>query len=288
MARIGRSIRSKARERALQGSQAARAAARSADCLDHTVLREHGYRRHLRELQIELVKFQRDLIKRGDRVLVLLEGRDAAGKDGVIKHIIEHLSPRDTRVVALPAPSHQQQTEWYFQRYVAHLPAAGEFVLFNRSWYNRAGVERVMGFCTKEQAEQFLADAPIFERMLVHSGLRLFKYYLDIDRAEQVKRLKERRHDPLSQWKTSPVDKVALKHWSDYSRARDEMLLRTHSESPWYIVRGNDKHSARLNLIRHLLAQLHYKGKERNLLAFDPAVVFAFDEARLRGGSLAR
>src|ERR1051325_4754359 len=180
MARIGRSIRSKARERALQGSQAARAAARSTDS-DHTVLREHGYRRHLRELQIELVKFQRDLIKRGDRVLLLLEGRDAAGKDGVIKHIIEHLSPRDTRVVALPAPSHQQQTEWYFQRYVAHLPAAGEFVLFNRSWYNRAGVERVMGFCTKEQAEQFLADAPIFERMLVHSGLRLFKYYLDID-----------------------------------------------------------------------------------------------------------
>jgi len=145
-----------------------------------------------------------------------------------------------------------------------------------------------MGFCTKEQAEQFLADAPIFERMLVHSGLRLFKYYLDIDRAEQVKRLKERRHDPLSQWKTSPVDKVSLKHWSDYSRARDEMLLRTYSESPWYIVRGNDKHSARLNLIRHLLAQLHYKGKERNLLAFDPAIVFAFDEARLRGGSLAR
>jgi polyphosphate kinase 2 len=243
----------------------------------------------LRELQIELVKFQRDLIKRGDRVLVLLEGRDAAGKDGVIKHIIEHLSPRDTRVVALPAPSHQQQTEWYFQRYVAHLPAAGEFVLFNRSWYNRAGVERVLGFCTKDLADRFLEDSPIFERMLVHSGIRLFKYYLDIDRAEQVKRLKERRHDPLSKWKTSPVDKVALKHWSDYSRARDEMLLGTHSEhAPWYIVCANDKHSARLNLIRHLLAQLHYKGKERNLLAFDPAIVFAFDEARLKDGSLAR
>jgi polyphosphate kinase len=289
MARARRSIRSKAPQRALQDTQETCAAARSTDTLDHTVLSEHGYRRHLRELQIELVKFQRDLIKRGDRVLVLLEGRDAAGKDGVIKHIIEHLSPRDTRVVALPAPSHQQQTEWHFQRYVAHLPAAGEFVLFNRSWYNRAGVERVLGFCTKDLADRFLEDSPIFERMLVHSGIRLFKYYLDIDRAEQVKRLKERRHDPLSKWKTSPVDKVALKHWSDYSRARDEMLLRTHSEhAPWYIVRANDKHSARLNLIRHLLAQLHYKGKERNLLAFDPAIVFAFDEARLKDGSLAR
>jgi polyphosphate kinase 2 len=289
MARARRSIGSKAPQRALQDTQEKCAAARFTDTLDHTVLSEHGYPRHLRELQIELVKFQRDLIKRGDRVLVLLEGRDAAGKDGVIKHIIEHLSPRDTRVVALPAPSHQQQTEWYFQRYVAHLPAAGEFVLFNRSWYNRAGVERVLGFCTKDLADRFLEDSPIFERMLVHSGIRLFKYYLDIDRAEQLKRLKERRHDPLSKWKTSPVDKVALKHWSDYSRARDEMLLRTHSEhAPWYIVRANDKHSARLNLIGHLLAQLHYKGKERNLLAFDPAIVFAFDGTRLKDGSLAR
>jgi polyphosphate kinase len=250
---------------------------------------EHGYRRRLRELQIELVKFQRSLIMRGERILVLIEGRDAAGKDGVIKHIIEHLSPRDTRVVAIPAPSHQQQTKWYFQRYVAHLPAAGEFVLFNRSWYNRAGVERVMGFCTEEQTEQFLEDAPIFERMLTNSGIRLFKYYLDIDRAEQVRRLKERRHDPLSQWKTSPIDKVAVKHWADYSRARDEMLLRTHSEdAPWYIVHANDKHVARLNLIRHLLSQLRYKGKNRDLLAFAPALVFDFNEARLNDGSLAR
>jgi polyphosphate kinase 2 (PPK2 family) len=149
---------------------------------------EHGYRRSLRELQIELVKFQRDLIKRSHRILVLIEGRDAAGKDGVIKHIIEHLSPRDTRAVALPAPTTQQQTEWYFQRYVAHLPAAGEFVLFNRSWYNRAGVERVMGFSTEAEVETFLEDAPIFERMLVNSGIRLFKYHLDIDRHEQIDR----------------------------------------------------------------------------------------------------
>ena len=219
---------------------------------------------------------------------MLIEGRDAAGKDGVIKHIVEHLSPRDTRVVALPAPSHQQRTEWYFQRYVAHLPAAAEFVLFNRSWYNRVGVERVMGFCSEVQTKAFLDDAPIFERMLVNSGIRLFKYYLDIDRTEQIRRLKERRHDPLSQWKTSPVDKVALKHWSDYSRARDEMLRRTHSEhAPWYIVRANDKHSARLNLVRHLLTQLHYKGKDRGLLAFDPEIVFTFDETRPKDGLLA-
>jgi polyphosphate kinase 2 len=250
---------------------------------------ERGYRRTLHELQIELVKFQRHLIKRGDRILVLLEGRDAAGKDGVIKHIVEHLSPRETRAVALPAPTHQQQTAWYFQRYVAHLPAAAEFVLFNRSWYNRAGVERVMGFCTEAEVETFLGDAPVFERMLVNSGIRLFKYYLDIDRAEQAKRLEERRHDPLAQWKISPIDKVSLKHWNDYTRARDEMLRHTHSaDAPWHIVRANDKHSARLALIRHLLAHLTYRGKERALLAYDPAIVFAFDEARLHDGSMAR
>ncbi len=249
---------------------------------------EHHYQRLLRELQIELVKFQRRLIARGDRVLVLVEGRDAAGKDGVIKHIIEHLSPRETRVVALPAPTSEQRTTWYFQRYVAHLPSAAEFVLFNRSWYNRAGVERVMGFCTEDEVETFLEDAPIFERMLVNSGIRLFKYYLDIDRHEQAQRLTERRHDPLSQWKTSPVDKVALKHWDDYTHARDEMLRRTHSpHAPWHIVRAADKHTARLNLIRHLLAHLHYRKKEHGLLAFDPAIVFAFDEARLGDGSIA-
>jgi polyphosphate kinase 2 len=250
---------------------------------------EHHYQRRLRELQIELVKFQRRLIERGARVLVLFEGRDGAGKDGVIKHIAEHLSPRETRIVALPAPTAEQRTTWYFQRFVAHLPAAGEFVLFNRSWYNRAGVERVMGFCSDDETETFLADAPIFERMLVNSGIQLFKYYLDIDRAEQTQRLRERRHDPLSQWKTSPIDKVALKHWDDYTRARDDMLRRTHSpHAPWHIVRAGDKHGARLNLIRHLLAHLHYRKKEGRILVFDPAIVFAFDESRLADGSMAR
>jgi len=249
---------------------------------------EHSYRRSLHDLQVELVKFQRHLIDRGERIAVVIEGRDAAGKDGVIKHIAEHLSPRETRIVALPAPTSRQQTLWYYQRYVAHLPAAAEFVLFNRSWYNRAGVERVMGFCSAAETEIFLADAPIFERMLVNSGIQLFKYYLDIDREEQARRLKERRHDPLTQWKTSPIDKVALKHWDDYTRARDEMLRRTHSpHAPWHIVRAGDKHRARLNLIRHLLAHLQYRKKEADLLVFDPAIVFAFDESRLDDGSLA-
>ncbi len=248
----------------------------------------HAYRRDLRELQIELVKFERELIAKGGRVVVLLEGRDAAGKDGTIKHIVEHLSPRETRVVALPRPSDREATEWYFQRYVPHLPAAGEFVLFNRSWYNRAGVERVMGFCTEAEAEAFLETVPTFEWMLVNSGVQLFKYYLDIKRKEQARRLKSRRHDPLKQWKVSPIDNAAQKKWHAYSRARNEMLLRTHSaHAPWCIVDANDKHSARLNLIRHLLSQLRYKKKKRHLLRYDPDIVFEFEGARLRDGSIA-
>ena len=250
---------------------------------------DHRYRHSLRDLQIELVKFQRHLIARGDRIVVLLEGRDTAGKDGTIKHIIEHLSPRDTRVVALSAPSSREQAEWYFQRYVEHLPTAGEFVLFNRSWYNRAGVERVMGFCSEDDVQRFFADAPIFEQMLLNAGIKLFKYYLDIDRHEQVQRLKERRTDPLAQWKISSIDKVAVKHWDDYTRCRDAMFQRTDTTlSPWFIVRANDKHAARLNLMRHLLSRLRYRGKRHELLEFDPAVVFAFEDGRLRDRSLAR
>ena len=251
--------------------------------------REHRYRTQLRDLQIELVKFQRHLIAHGDRILVIIEGRDAAGKDGVIKHVVEHLSPRDTRVVALPAPSDRERSEWYFQRYVAHLPAAAEFVLFNRSWYNRAGVERVMGFCGGDDVRRFFDDAPAFEKTLANAGIKLFKYYLDIERREQVERLKERRTDPLAQWKISPVDKVAVKHWDDYTKCRDEMFLRTNTpHSRWHIVRADDKHASRLNLIRHLLSQLHYRGKKRELLAVDPKIVFPFDHGRLDDGSLAR
>ncbi|OGA09784.1 MAG: polyphosphate kinase 2 [Betaproteobacteria bacterium RIFCSPHIGHO2_12_FULL_69_13] len=246
------------------------------------------YKAELRELQIELVKLQRHFIGCGDRILVLLEGRDAAGKDGVIKRITAHLSPRETRVVALGRPSDRDLGEWYFQRYVAHLPTAGEFVLFNRSWYNRAGVERVMGFCTRAQYEEFMETVLGFEQMLARAGIKLLKYYLDISRKEQRGRLKKRERDPLTQWKTSPVDAKALKHWKDYSRARDEMLVRTHSAfAPWKIVRAEDKRAARLNLIRDLLGRLHYGGKDKRLAVPDPRVVFEFDQACLRDGRLA-
>jgi polyphosphate kinase len=246
------------------------------------------YRSALRALQIELVKLQRHFIGCGDRILVILEGRDAAGKDGAIKRIVEHLSPRETRVVALGKPSDRDRSAWYFQRYVAHLPVAGEFVLFNRSWYNRAGVERVMGFCTKDQFDEFMETVVGFEQMLVRSGVKLMKYYLDISRAEQRRRLAKRARDPLKQWKSSPVDAKALKHWKAYSRARNEMLLRSHSAvAPWRIVRTDEKKTARINLARDILDRLHYAGKKGRIVAPDPHVVFEFSKARLRKGKLA-
>ena len=247
------------------------------------------YAKTLRALQIELVKFQNHLIKHGDRVLILLEGRDSAGKDGTIKRLIEHLSPRETRVVALGKPSDQESTAWYFQRYAPHLPLVGEFVLFNRSWYNRAGVEKVMGFCTEAQYAEFMETVPVFEQMLVRSGLRLFKYYLDIDRAEQKKRLKDREVNPLKQWKMSPIDAVAQKHWDDYSQARDAMFARTHSlAAPWTVVRANDKKRARLALMMDLLSRLDYKNKDASLLAPDPDIVFTYTQEAVEQGLLAR
>jgi polyphosphate kinase 2 len=237
------------------------------------------YAKTLRELQIELVKLQRHMIDNDYKILVLLEGRDAAGKDGVIKRIVEHLSPRNTRVVALGKPSDRDASAWYFQRYVSHLPTADEFVLFNRSWYNRAGVERVMGFCTEAEYEEFMATVLDFERMLVGSGIRLLKYYLDISKAEQKKRLADRRADPLTQWKISPIDAIALKKWKAYSAARDEMLRRTHNPvTPWTIVAADDKKAARLNLIRDLLTRLPYDGKKLRLLKVDPTVVYPYGE----------
>ena len=250
--------------------------------------RDDKYRKALRALQIELVKYQRHLIAQGDRILVLFEGRDAAGKDGTIKHIIEHLSPRDTRVVALGTPSDREKTEWYFQRYVRYLPAAREFVLFNRSWYNRAGVETVMGFCTPAERESFLRMVPGFEAMLVESGITLMKYYLDISRDEQKRRLKDRRHDPLKQWKLSPIDEAAVGHWADYSKARNEMFVRTHTpDAPWTVVRADDKHIARLNVIRDLLTRLTYRDKDQDLLLADPDVVFPYSDGALRKGLIA-
>ena len=191
-------------------------------------LSDRAYEHALLRLQIELVKLQRHVIARGQRVLVILEGRDAAGKDGTIKRIVEHMSPRETRVVALGPPSERDAHSWYFQRYVPYLPAAGEIVLFNRSWYNRAGVERVMGFCTKVETEDFLETVPQFEAMLIHDGITVLKYYLDITKEEQKERLADRRKDPLKQWKLSPIDAKAPKLWKDYSKARDRML-RAHA-----------------------------------------------------------
>jgi len=246
------------------------------------------YKSELKHLQIELVKLQRHFIGCSDRILVILEGRDSAGKDGAIKRIVAHLSPRETRVVALGKPSDRDRGAWFFQRYVPHLPIAGEFVLFNRSWYNRAGVERVMGFCTKDEFDEFMETVLGFEQMLVRSGIKLCKYYLDISKKEQRRRLKGRERDPLKQWKSSPVDAKALKRWKDYSRARNEMLRRTHSVfAPWRIVRADDKKTARINLIRDLLCRLHYGGKDKRLAISDPRAVFEFDEACLRDGSLA-
>ncbi|RTL41081.1 MAG: polyphosphate kinase 2 [Burkholderiales bacterium] len=247
------------------------------------------YEAQLHLLHIELVKLQRHFIKCGDRILILLEGRDAAGKDGSIKRIVENLSPRETRVVALGKPSDRDRSGWYFQRYVPHLPVAEELVLFNRSWYNRAGVERVMGFCTSAQLEEFMLSVPRFEEMIVGSGIKLLKYYLDVSKSEQKRRLEERLRDPLKQWKSSPIDAVAVKNWKAYSQARDEMLVRTHTAvAPWHIVRADDKRQARLNLMRDILSRLHYAGRKDKLLQADPEVVFQFSPDCIEAGRLAR
>jgi polyphosphate kinase 2 len=249
---------------------------------------DKDYEEQLYDLQVQLVKFQRDLIERGNRLAVVVEGRDGAGKDGTIKRIIEHLSPRDTRVVALGKPSDRDLTSWYFQRFVAHLPCGGEIVFFNRSWYNRAGVERVMGFCDKAQYAQFLEEAPQFEAMLVRSGMTLIKYYLDISKDEQKERLDARHADPLKQWKISPIDAAAISKWKDYSRARDTMFERTsHDVAPWFVVKADNKKLARLNVIRHLLGSMKYKGQDTKLLKVDPAIVFRFSETTLPNGLLA-
>lgn len=246
------------------------------------------YKTSLRELQVELVKVQKHVIKHGHKVLVIFEGRDTSGKDGTIKRIVEHLSPRETRVVALGKPSDRDNVSWYFQRYVQHLPAAQESVLFNRSWYNRAGVERVMKFCTDADYESFLQEVVPFEHMLIGSGVQILKYYLDISKKEQKRRLKDRQRDPLKQWKTSPIDEAALKHWDAYTEARDLMLARTSSPlSPWVVVRADDKHLAHLNVIRDLLSRLACPQTNKHLAVPDLNVVFPYDEAHLRAGLLA-
>ena len=206
-----------------------------------------------------------------------MEGRDTAGKDGCIKSITENLSPRDSRIVALNKPSPREEGEWYFQRYIAELPAAGEFVLFNRSWYNRAGVEKVMGFCTDEQYKQFMATVNEFESLLVASDIQLIKYYLDITKEEQAIRLKDRAKDPLKQWKISPIDQKAQKMWNEYSVARDKMLKHTSSTpAPWKVISANDKKMAHLNLIADLLSRVNYPDKDKKILKIDPKIVLTW------------
>ena len=256
---------------------------------DSASISNKAYKDNLRQLQGELVKLQRHFIKCNDKILIILEGRDASGKDGTIKRIVQHLSPRETRVVALGKPSDRDRNSWYFQRYVAHLPAAQELVLFNRSWYNRAGVERVMGFCTADEHEEFMGSVANFESMLVRSGVKLLKYYLDISKAEQTRRLKDRKSDPLKQWKISAIDEQAIKQWKAYSLARNEMLARTHNPiTPWTLVRADDKHLARLNIIKDLPGRLHYANNAARLIRPDTQIVFPYDVANLENGQLAK
>jgi polyphosphate kinase 2 len=241
----------------------------------------------LEPLQLGLVRFQQYAIETGQKDLVIFEGRDAAGKDGAIKRIVEHLSIRNTRVMALPKPTDRERTQWYFQRYTTHLPAAGELVLFNRSWYNRAGVEPVMGFCTPDQHETFLRDVPVYERMLTGDGVQIVKLWLDISREEQAERLADRRKDPLKALKVSPLDAVAQEKWDDYTKARDEMLTRTHTpEAPWFVVRTDKKPVARINIMRHLLKVLAPKEIAGDFPPPDPDVLFQFDRPALEDGRL--
>ncbi len=249
------------------------AKARSTDRIDiHTMERETPYPERLKgkvyeqellELQIELVKPQSWVRESGERVALVFEGRDAAGKGGAIKRFTEHLNPRFARVVALTKPNETEQGQWYFQRYIGHLPTAGEIVLFDRSWYNRAGVERVMGFSTAAQYGEFLRQAPELERNLVDAGLRLFKLWFTVSRTEQARRFEQRRSDPLKTWKLSPIDEAALARFDDYSAARDAMLIATDSAAaPWTVVNSNDKRRARLESIRHVLHAFDYEGRD--------------------------
>lgn len=245
------------------------------------------YHDQLYHLQVELVKFQRHVIASGERHLLIFEGRDGAGKDGTIKRFIENMSPRETRVVALGKPSDRERSSWFFQRYVSHLPAAEEIVFFNRSWYNRAGVERVMGFSSEAEYEEFMVTVEPFEEMLVRSGIHVVKYYLDIDREEQVERLEARRQDPLKQWKISPIDQRAVELWDEYTLARNAMLARTHHlDAPWTVVRANRKKVARLAILRDFLSRVDYPDRNDRLVIPDPNVVASYQDGHLSNGTL--
>lgn len=233
------------------------------------------YEREKRQLQIELLKFQAWVKETGQRVVILFEGRDAAGKGGAIKRFMEHLNPRGARVVALEKPSDTERSQWYFQRYVEHLPSAGEIVMFDRSWYNRAGVERVMGFCSTDEYLEFIHQCPNFERMLVRSGVRLFKFWFSVSREEQRRRFAQRRKDPLKQWKLSPVDLASLDKWSEYTRAKEAMFVSTDTpDAPWTVIRSDDKKRARVNAMRVVLGALEYTARDNDAVgAPDPFIV---------------
>ena len=242
-------------------------ALKSGDFPYNKKLKEEEYLEELKALQIELVKVQFWLQATGKRVMALFEGRDAAGKGGAISASSAHMNPRLACVVALTKPTDREAGQWYFQRYIAQFPTAGEFVLFDRSWYNRAGVEPIMGFCTPKQYEDFLAQAPQIEKVISHEGIFFFKFYLDIGREMQLKRFHDRRHDPRKVWKLSSMDIAALTKWDDYSEKRDRMLKETHTEfAPWTVVHANDKRRARLNLIRHILKTIDYDGKDKDAI----------------------
>ncbi|WP_433427676.1 polyphosphate kinase 2 [Nonomuraea sp. CA-141351] len=234
-------------------------------------LRRKPYEKRLFRLQAELVELQEWVKAEGRRVVVIFEGRDAAGKGGAIKRVAEYLNPRVARIVALPAPTERERTQWYFQRYVEHLPAAGEIVLFDRSWYNRAGVERVMGFCTQEEYTRFLHQCPIFERLLVEDGILLRKYWFSVSDGEQERRFRARLEDPMRRWKLSEMDLESITRWEEYSRAKDEMMIHTHvPEAPWYEVESEDKRRARINMISHLLSTIPYREVQRAPLEIPP------------------
>lgn len=225
-----------------------------------TKIKNAVYEKELARLQVELVKLQEWVKHTGKRVAIIFEGRDAAGKGGTIKRITEAMNPRICQVVALPAPTEREKSQWYFQRYVAHLPAAGEIIIFDRSWYNRAGVERVMGFCTDEEYKEFMRSCPEFERMLVRSGIKLIKYWFSVSDEEQERRFQKRLTDPTKQWKLSPMDLESRKRWVDYSKAKDDMFSHTDiKQAPWYVVNSDVKKHARLNCISHLLSLIDYE-----------------------------
>jgi len=238
-------------------------------------MKRQQYEEEKFKLQIELLKMQGWIRDSGEKLVILFEGRDAAGKGGTIKRMMEHLNPRGAHVVALEKPTEREKGEWYYQRYIKQLPTAGEIVMFDRSWYNRAGVERVMGFCSASEYLEFLRQTPELERMMVRSGIRLFKYWFSVSRGEQLRRFKSREHDPLKQWKLSPIDLASLDKWDDYTEAKEAMFFHTDTaDAPWTVIKSDDKKRARLNAMRHLLASIPYANKDEDVVGEpDPLIV---------------